>query len=119
MNYQIRKSFHRGTALAAASVNSFRSRLAYILLALLLAWGFTPVYAQQAPPDPVTTTVNINVADAATLSEALNGVGDSRARDIVRYREEFGPFTTVEQLAEVKGIGMSTLDKNRALITLD
>ena len=43
----------------------------------------------------------------------------SRAEDIIRYREAYGPFTTVEQLAEVKGIGPATIDKNRAVITLD
>ena len=75
--------------------------------------------AQQADPAPVVQTVNINKADAPTLASALNGVGPSRAEKIVRYREAYGPFKSVEELAEVEGIGLSTLSKNRKVITLD
>ncbi len=64
-------------------------------------------------------TVNINTADAQTLSRALKGVGPSRAEEIVRYRETYGPFKTLDELADVKGIGQSTLERNRALITLE
>ena len=58
-------------------------------------------------------------ADAEALAAGLNGVGHSRAVEIVRYRETYGPFSSVDELAEVKGIGQSTLDKNRAVITLE
>ena len=64
-------------------------------------------------------TVNINEADAATLASGLTGVGLSRAEKIVRYRETYGPFASVDELAEVKGIGPSTVDKNRTVIRLD
>ncbi|MEM9256105.1 MAG: ComEA family DNA-binding protein [Pseudomonadota bacterium] len=64
-------------------------------------------------------TVNINSADASTLAEQLKGVGQSRAEAIVRYRDTYGPFASTEELLEVKGIGTSTLELNRALITLD
>ncbi len=77
------------------------------------------LYAQEAADPPPAATVNINAADAATLAAGLNGVGLSRAEEIVRYREAYGPFATVEELAEVKGIGESTLEKNRSVITLD
>ncbi|GAB3287693.1 ComEA family DNA-binding protein [Parahaliea aestuarii] len=65
------------------------------------------------------SAVNINSADAATLAAQLKGVGLSRAEEIVRYREMYGPFKSVEELAEVKGIGPATLDRNRAVITLE
>ena len=71
--------------------------------------------AEMAQP----ATVNINTADASALAAGLKGVGMSRARDIVLYRETYGPFATVEELADVKGIGLATLEKNRAVITLD
>jgi competence protein ComEA len=91
-------------------------------LALALAAGLgalsSPLQARDEAP-PTAATVNINVADAATLAAALNGVGLSRAEEIVRYREAYGPFSSVEELAEVKGIGESTLEKNRTVITLD
>lgn len=100
----------------AHSIHRF---LAVLLLALACSVGSGLVLAQDAQPAPAVATVNINKADAASLAASLNGVGASRAQAIVRYREEFGPFTTVEQLAEVKGIGASTVEKNRAVITLD
>jgi len=75
--------------------------------------------AQEAAATPAAVTVNINAADATALAAGLKGVGQSRAMEIVRYRETYGPFASVEELAEVKGIGRSTLEKNRSLITLE
>lgn len=57
--------------------------------------------------------VNVNTADAATIASTLNGVGESKAEAIVAYREAHGPFKSAEQLAEVKGIGLKTVEKNR------
>ena len=58
-------------------------------------------------------TVDINTADAGQLAEALNGVGDTKAEAIVDYREANGPFESIEELVEVRGIGLRTVDKNR------
>lgn len=58
-------------------------------------------------------SVNVNSADADELAAAIKGVGQKTARAIVVYREQHGPFRTVEELAKVKGIGPSTIDKNR------
>ena len=60
--------------------------------------------------------VNVNTADAAAIAAALNGVGASKAEAIVAYRQEHGPFKSPEQLAQVKGIGLKTIEKNRDLI---
>jgi len=57
--------------------------------------------------------VNINTADAAAIAEALNGVGPARAEAIVAHRKANGAFKSADQLAEVKGIGLSTVEKNR------
>lgn len=62
--------------------------------------------------------VNINTANAAEL-ESLPGIGPKTAEAIIAYREEHGPFATVEAITEVKGIGPATLEKMRALITID
>jgi len=64
-------------------------------------------------------TVNINTADAATLARMLTGIGQSRAEEIVRYRETYGAFATIDELAEVKGIGAATVERNRSLIVLE
>lgn len=75
--------------------------------------------APAAESGVLTAKVNINSADAQTLAQNLKGVGESRAEEIIRHRETYGPFATVEELTEVKGIGQSTLDRNRDLITLE
>lgn len=64
------------------------------------------------------TTIDINQADAAQLAEGLVGIGLSKAEAIVRYREQFGPFESIDELGEVKGIGASTIERNRARIRL-
>ena len=62
--------------------------------------------------------VDINPADAAAIAAALNGVGPAKAEAIVAYRTEHGPFKSIDQLVEVRGIGLATVDKNRELIVL-
>ncbi|MCP8466579.1 ComEA family DNA-binding protein [Pseudomonas sp. ZM23] len=62
--------------------------------------------------------VNINTADAQELQASLKGVGKVKAEAIVEYRKANGPFTSVDQLLEVKGIGKATLERNRDRITL-
>ncbi len=63
-------------------------------------------------------TVDINLADVATLDRVLLNVGPAKAAAIVAFREANGPFKRIEDLAEVKGIGAKTLEKNRARITV-
>lgn len=57
--------------------------------------------------------VDINTADAATLALALDGIGMAKAQEIVAHREQHGEFKSVEQLADVKGIGAATIARNR------
>ncbi len=57
-------------------------------------------------------TVNINRASEGELV-SLNGIGSSKAQAIILYREMFGDFKTVDELARVKGIGAKTVEKNR------
>lgn len=61
--------------------------------------------------------VNINTADEPTL-ETLNGVGPVTAAAIIKYREENGPFATVDQLDAVSGIGPATLEELRDQVTV-
>ena len=64
------------------------------------------------------TPVNINLATAESLAEALEGVGLAKATRIIEYREAYGPFEQIEELASVQGIGQATIDKNRDVIRL-
>ncbi len=61
--------------------------------------------------------VSINTA---TLEELMNlpGIGESKAKDIINYRETNGPFTSIEDLLKIKGIGESILAKIKENITL-
>lgn len=63
--------------------------------------------------------LNLNTADAASLEQKLKGIGKAKAEAILAYREANGPFTSVDQLLEVKGVGKALLDKNRDLLTVE
>lgn len=66
----------------------------------------------------VSAGVDINRAAASEIASALTGIGLRKAEALVRYREQFGPFESVQELTEVKGIGPATLERNRGLIRL-
>jgi competence protein ComEA len=68
---------------------------------------------QAASTSSQTAKVDLNKADAPTLQRELAGIGEAKAKDIVAYRETNGPFASVDELLEVKGIGKALLDKNR------
>ncbi len=61
--------------------------------------------------------VDINTADAAAL-DTLPGVGPAIAARIIAYRDEHGPFASVEALTDVAGIGPATMDRLRDLVTV-
>lgn len=62
--------------------------------------------------------VNINTADEALLC-TLPGIGESRARDIVSFREENGPFGDCEDIMKVPGIKASVYGKIRDKIKIE
>ncbi len=63
--------------------------------------------------------VNVNKADAETIARELQGVGPSKARAIVEYRETNGPFESVNDLLKVQGIGPKVLEDNKKNILLE
>jgi competence protein ComEA len=63
--------------------------------------------------------VNVNTATAEEISQNLKGIGLSKARSIVDYREANGSFLHIDELVNVKGIGVKTLDNNRGMILLE
>jgi len=62
--------------------------------------------------------VNINTASAEEL-ESLPGIGPALAGRILAYRDQHGPFSTIEELMNVSGIGERTLESLRLLVTVD
>ncbi|MEO8292295.1 MAG: ComEA family DNA-binding protein [Actinomycetota bacterium] len=63
------------------------------------------------------TLVNVNTASATEL-ETLSGVGEVIAAAIVDYRTQNGPFTSVDQLEDVSGIGPATMEEIRDSVTV-
>ena len=61
--------------------------------------------------------IDINRAPAWLL-DALPGIGEVKAQDIISYRNQNGPFQNINELLKVKGIGQSTLDNIKDLITV-
>lgn len=76
------------------------------------------VLAASEPGLDAEPVVNINNASAEELAESLDGVGLSKARAIVESRDRLGGFKSAEDLARVKGLGLKTVEKNRARIRL-
>ena len=93
--------------------------LKVVLFSAMLA--VTSVGFAQDNPQSVSgqaSIVDINSADAATLAAALDGIGLVKAQEIVAYREMFGSFQSVDELVEVQGIGIATVEKNRHRIAI-
>lgn len=62
--------------------------------------------------------VNVNTADATIIAESLKGIGQKKAEALVQYRTDKGPFKTINDLTNVKGIGENTVENNAADILL-
>lgn len=95
--------------------------IATVLTAFIGLVG-TPVYAEDSPVTAASEItvlyVDINNDSAEKMADLLKGVGIKKAQAIVDYRNEFGAFMAPEDLLNVKGIGPSTLEKNRASIKM-
>ena len=61
--------------------------------------------------------IDINRADAWLL-EALPGIGEIRAQAIVDYRRKNGPFRSIDEVTKVEGIGATTYERMKPLITV-
>lgn len=81
---------------------------------MLIRKKLLPLAALLLPLVAWAGPVDINTADAETISAELKGIGLSKARAIVDYRKKHGPFRNADELTLVKGIGERTVDINRA-----
>lgn len=61
--------------------------------------------------------VNVNKANSAQL-QTLNGIGPSKAQEILTYRKAHGAFKTVDELVNVKGIGAKTLQGMKTQVSV-
>ncbi|WP_297791172.1 ComEA family DNA-binding protein [uncultured Marinobacter sp.] len=83
-----------------------------MIATLVLLFSLFTGFAHAEP-----AAININTADIETLA-SLNGIGQSKAEAIVTYREANGPFQAPQDLANVKGIGERTIEKNADSLTV-
>lgn len=96
--------------------------------AIVMACSFSPfVAAAQATAVAKTNaaatkskagSLNLNSANAAELTDKLVGVGPKKAEAIVAWRKANGGFKNPAQLMEVKGIGPSLYERNKAILSI-
>lgn len=108
--------------------NTYLSSLIFAFLTSLSVTTTAAPSIKPEAPAPIATQmskaeqsakVNLNAADAETLRRDLFGIGAAKAKAIVAYRESNGPFTAVDELLEVKGVGKALLEKNRERLTIN
>ena len=75
-----------------------------------------PSSTEEPAGNPDVELVNINTAMLEEL-DALPGIGPTTAQKIIDYRTEHGPFAAIEDIMNVSGIGLSTFENIRELIT--
>lgn len=63
------------------------------------------------------SAVNVNNANSAQL-QTLNGIGPTKAQEIIKYRKSHGRFKSVDELVNVKGIGPKTLQKMKSQVAI-
>ena len=92
--------------------SGIRTRLMALLIAVSVGAFGAHAFADEAP-----AKININTADAAEMTK-FPGIGDVKAKAIVDYRTEKGPFKSCDDLINVKGIGPKTLEKIKPMCTV-
>ena len=75
------------------------------------------LYIPQIGEEEQPQKININRAEAWLL-EALPGIGETLAQGIIAYRQQNGPFHNISQLIKVEGIGATTYERIKHLITV-
>ncbi|MDX1694223.1 MAG: ComEA family DNA-binding protein [Ketobacteraceae bacterium] len=97
----------------------------FMIIALAFGSVLPAAAGEKGAAEPVAqaeaatpATVNINTATAEELAQAIKGVGAKKAQLIVQYREQYGEFATVDELAQVKGIGEGTIQANADILTV-
>lgn len=100
---------------------------------IIMACSFT-TYVAAAPATPVAKvksavtvstaakskigSLNLNSANATELTDKLIGVGPKKAEAIIAWRKANGGFKSPAQLMEVKGIGPSLYERNKAILSI-
>ena len=87
--------------------------------AAALVASFTFLSMSSMVATAAEAAVNINRDSPEVMADGLAGVGIAKAYRIVEYRETYGPFESIEELAEVNGIGSATIERNREQLVIE
>ncbi len=79
---------------------------------------FTTICALMLMVSTAFAAVNINTASASEIA-SLKGIGPAKAAAIVKFRDQHGPYTSISDLQQVKGIGPKILEKIRSDVTIN
>ena len=124
--YELSDGERLGDAIAAAGGPTADANLSAVNLALRLRdedHFHVPLLGEEdgqlsaAAPSSAGGKIDINTAPAEVL-ETLPGIGETKAGDIVAYRNKNGRFEATEDIMRVKGIGSVTFDAIRGLISV-
>ena len=116
----------RTLALATALAMAAIAVAAAFLIAPVVQPGYAPtgsggLAAALATPEPTAApaqaAINVNTATLAQLMQ-LPGIGEAKGSAILAYRDDNGPFASVEQLAEVDGVSLRMVQEWGALVTV-
>lgn len=102
----------------------------FIAAALALSILNLPAHASIIPPNAsvkqaevAQSKIDLNKADLSSLTGSFKGIGKKRAQSIIAYRESHQGFKSLEELAEVKGLGqhfmMANRDKLKEVFTIN
>ncbi|MDG2176922.1 MAG: helix-hairpin-helix domain-containing protein [Gammaproteobacteria bacterium] len=104
-------------------IGNFPLLLKGVLFSLIVTFSGASAGQENVEANELATPqfeqVNINNANAETIAKVLDGIGMSRASAIVSFREEFGEFTSLEDIQMVTGVGEITLQNNEAKISFE
>jgi competence protein ComEA len=91
----------------------------FIAVALSLFVVTLPTHANATPEKTpvkqaavVSNKIDLNKADVSSLIGSIKGIGKKRAEAIIAYRDSHQGFKSIEELAEVKGLGQRFVKTN-------
>ncbi|MBU5628054.1 ComEA family DNA-binding protein [Oscillibacter sp. MSJ-2] len=82
-----------------------------------MTYTITTAHAAPEPTAPQVQPINLNTGGLDELM-LLPGIGEVIARRIISYREEHGPFQSIEEIMNVSGIGEATFADIKEQITV-
>ena len=92
--------------------------IVYLFFFILASLANSTSNVAYAEAKQVVKQININVANEQELMQ-IKGIGKKKAQAIIDYREKYGDFKSVKDLAKVKGIGKATVNKIANQLTID